>query len=85
MSTTRQQTYWKKNLRLLAVLLSIWFVVAYGGGILLADWLNQFRLGGYRLGFWFAQQGAIYTFIVLIFGYVIAMNRLDRDYRQERD
>ncbi len=72
--------YWKKNLRLLAVLLSIWFLVSYGCGILFADWLNQFKLGGYKLGFWFAQQGAIYVFVLLIFIYVFQMNKLDREY-----
>ena len=74
------QAYWRKNLRLLAGLLTIWFLVSYGCGILFADWLNQFRLGGYKLGFWFAQQGAIYVFVVLIFVYVRRMNKLDRAY-----
>ena len=74
------QAYWRKNLRLLAGLLTIWFLVSYGCGILFADWLNQFRLGGYKLGFWFAQQGAIYVFVVLIFVYVRQMNKLDRAY-----
>lgn len=72
--------YWKKNLRLLTILLIIWFVVSYGFGILLAEPLNQIRIGGFKLGFWFAQQGAIYFFIVIIFVYVYRMNRLDREY-----
>ena len=72
--------YWRANLRLLAVLLTIWFVVSYGCGIFLAGWLDQFHLGGYPLGFWFAQQGAIYVFIALIFVYVWRMNRLDRKF-----
>lgn len=74
------QAYWKKNLRLLAILLAIWFVVSYGFGILLAEPLNQIRIGGFKLGFWFAQQGSIYIFIVIIFVYVYRMNKLDREY-----
>ncbi|WP_105103629.1 DUF4212 domain-containing protein [Microbulbifer pacificus] len=78
----RQQAerYWKENLKLMLSLLSIWFAVAFGCGILLVDELNQIRLGGFKLGFWFAQQGAIYVFLVLIFVYVYKMNRLDRKY-----
>lgn len=72
--------YWRTNLRYLAVLLSIWFVVSFGFGILLVEQLNKFMLPGtgFRLGFWFAQQGSIYVFIVLIWVYVILMNRLDK-------
>lgn len=72
--------YWRANLRLMAWLLAIWFTVSYGCGILLADTLNQFRFGGFKLGFWFAQQGSIYVFVVLIFIYVWKMNRIDREY-----
>jgi putative solute:sodium symporter small subunit len=72
--------YWKKNLRLLTILLSIWFIVSFGFGILLADVLNTIRIGGFKLGFWFAQQGSIYVFIALIFIYVQRMNRLDKEY-----
>lgn len=72
--------YWRKNLRLLVTLLVIWFLVSYGAGILFVDFLDQFRIGGFPLGFWFAQQGSIYTFIVLIFVYVWRMNRLDREF-----
>ncbi len=72
--------YWHKNLQYLAVSLSIWFAVSYGCGILLVDYLNQIRLGGFGLGFWFAQQGSIYVFVILIFVYVFLMNRLDRRY-----
>lgn len=75
-----RQAYWRANLRLMAWLLSIWFAVSYGCGILLVDWLDQFRVGGFKLGFWFAQQGAIYVFVVLIFVYVWRMNRIDREY-----
>ena len=72
--------YWRTNLRYLAILLSVWLVVSYGCGILLADQLNQFQLGGFPLGFWFAQQGAIYVFVILIFVYVRLMNKLDKAY-----
>jgi putative solute:sodium symporter small subunit len=72
--------YWKKNLKFLGILLVIWFVVSYGCGILLADALNSIRLGGFPLGFWFAQQGSIYVFVVLIFIYVKLMNDLDKDF-----
>jgi len=74
----RAQAYWKANLRYLVVLLSIWFVVSYGAGILFKDSLDQIRIGGFKLGFWFAQQGSIYVFVVLIFVYVWLMNRLDK-------
>jgi putative solute:sodium symporter small subunit len=76
----RMQAYWKKNLRTLLILLSIWFLVSFGFGIILAEPLNAYRLGGFKLGFWFAQQGSIYTFVVLIFIYVYRMNRLDKEF-----
>jgi len=76
----KRQQYWLTNLKYLAILLSIWFVVSYGCGILFVDFLDQYRIGGFKLGFWFAQQGAIYTFVVIIFVYVFLMNRLDRKY-----
>lgn len=72
--------YWQKNLRFLLILLSVWFLVSYVFGILMADTLNAVRLGGFKLGFWFAQQGSIYTFVVLIFVYVRWMNKLDKEY-----
>lgn len=72
--------YWKTNVRYLFGLLMVWFLVSYGAGILFAPALNNFKLGGFPLGFWFAQQGAIYVFVVLIFIYVYLMNRLDRKY-----
>lgn len=74
------QAYWKANLRLLAILLIIWFVVSFGFGILLVDVLNNIQFFGFKLGFWFAQQGAIYAFLLLILAYVIGMNRIDRDF-----
>lgn len=72
--------YWIKNVRYLFILLSIWFLCSYGAGILFANYLNQFRLGGFKLGFWFAQQGSIYIFIVVIYVYVSWMNKLDKEY-----
>ncbi len=72
--------YWKENLRYLLILLSIWFLVSYGAGILFKDTLDNFSLGGFPLGFWFAQQGSIYVFVILIFVYVWLMNRLDKKY-----
>jgi len=72
--------YWKKNLQYLSILLSVWFTVSYGFGILLAPYLNNFKMGGFKLGFWFAQQGSIYVFVVLIFIYVYLMNRLDKKF-----
>ena len=77
--------YWKTNLRILTCLLSIWFLVSFGFGILLSDWLDQFRIGGFKLGFWFAQQGSIYVFIILIFTYVYLMNRLDKKLSKDKE
>lgn len=78
MSNRDLKGYWRTNLRYLAVLLSIWFTVSYGFGILLAPQLNTIQLGGFKLGFWFAQQGSIYVFVLLIFIYTRLMNRLDK-------
>lgn len=72
--------YWKANLRLMAICLIIWFTVSYGFGILLVDVLDRFQVFGYPLGFWFAQQGSIYTFLALIFFYAWRMNKLDREH-----
>lgn len=72
--------YWKENLRYLVVLLAIWFVVSYGAGIMFKDAFNGIKIGGFKLGFWFAQQGSIYVFVVLIFVYVRLMNKLDKKY-----
>ena len=71
--------YWKENARLLVSLMSIWFAVSFGAGILFREQLDQFSIGGYPLGFWFAQQGSIYCFILLIVVYARVMNRLDRE------
>lgn len=78
--TTQKLSYWQRNLRLIATCLLIWFVVSYGFGLLLVEPLNTIRLGGYKLGFWFAQQGSIYTFVVLVFYYAHAMNKLDEEF-----
>ena len=81
MKNSNHKKYWRENLKYLAILLSIWFLVSYGFGIPLVDELNTIRLGGFKLGFWFAQQGSIYVFVVLIFVYVWLMNRLDKKYK----
>ncbi|MCP5161655.1 MAG: DUF4212 domain-containing protein [Hahellaceae bacterium] len=75
-----KQAYWKENLRLLTILLTIWFIVSYGFGVLFVDALDTIKLGGFPLGFWFAQQGSIYTFVILIFVYSVRMNHIDRKY-----
>lgn len=80
MARTNRQNYWRENLRYLAILLTIWFIASYVLGIFLAEPLNAIKIGGFKLGFWFAQQGSIYVFVVLIFIYVWLMNRLDRKY-----
>jgi putative solute:sodium symporter small subunit len=85
MTTPSQSEYWRKNLKYVGSLLAVWFTVSYGFGILLADTLDQVRIGGFKLGFWFAQQGSIYVFVVLIFVYVRLMNRLDREYGLDED
>ena len=72
--------YWKENLRYLVILLIVWFVVSYGLGILFVEQMNGIKIGGFKLGFWFAQQGSIYVFVALIFIYVWLMNKLDKKY-----
>ena len=85
MTPENRAAYWKANLRLLAACMTIWFVSSYGFGILLVDWLNQVRIGGFKLGFWFAQQGSIYVFVALIFFYAWRMNKIDRKYDVHED
>ena len=75
--------YWKTNIRVVFGLLSIWFLVSYGFGILLVEWLNQWHIGGFPIGFWFAQQGSIVVFILLILTYCLVMDRLDAQRRSE--
>jgi putative solute:sodium symporter small subunit len=82
---TDLKKYWKTNIRYVLILLAIWFTVSYGFGILFVEELNQIRLGGFKLGFWFAQQGSIYVFVVLIFVYVRLMNRLDKEHNVEEE
>jgi len=74
------KAYWKENLSYLAILLGIWFLVSYGCGILFKEALDNIKIGGFKLGFWFAQQGSIYIFVILIFVYVRLMNKLDKKY-----
>ena len=78
-----QKDYWRSNLKILSILLIIWFIVSIGFGILWSDFLDQFQIGGFKLGFWFAQQGSIYFFVILIFVYVFLMNKLDRKYKED--
>ncbi len=83
--TTNRAAYWRANLRLLGGCLLVWALVSFGFGILLRESLDQFSLGGYPLGFWFATQGSIYVFVVLIFFYAWRMNRLDRAFGVQED
>jgi len=76
----RLKYYWRRNLKYVGSLLLVWFVVSFGCGILFVEQLNRIRIGGFQLGFWFAQQGSIYVFVVLIFVYVWLTNRLDREF-----
>jgi len=81
------EAYWRRNVRYVSILLAVWFAVSYGAGILFVDALNRVRVPGtgFPLGFWFAQQGSIYVFVVLIFVYVWLMNRLDREFGVSED
>lgn len=86
MSTEPQhKAYWRRNLILLAVLLSVWFLVSFGCSILMVDWLDQFHVLGFPVGFWMAQQGSIFVFSVLIWIYVWRMDRLDREHNVHED
>ena len=78
LTESRVTAYWRANINLLLILLAVWFTVSYGFGILLVDWLNRISLFGFKLGFWWAQQGSIYTFVILIFVYVALIGRIDR-------
>ncbi len=79
----KKKAYWRSNIRYLIILLSIWFVASFGCGILWVERLNEIKLAGFPLGFWFAQQGSIYVFVALIFAYVLLMNRLDDQHHPE--
>ncbi len=80
MPINKSKKYWKKNLKYLTILLSVWFLASFVFGILLVDELNAIRFGGFKLGFWFAQQGSIYVFVILIFIYIKLMNSLDKEF-----
>jgi len=82
---TQRQAYWKANLKLVAYCLIVWFVVSYLFGIILVDQLNAISIGGYRLGFWFAQQGSMYIFVILIFFYASRMRKIDKQFNVEED
>ena len=73
-------SYWKENLKYVFILLTVWFIVSFGFGILFKENLDAFSIGGFKLGFWFAQQGSMYTFVILIFIYVSLINKLDKNY-----
>lgn len=83
MSDEQARAYWKRNVSLMVKLGVIWFVVSFGCGIIFVDFLNQFQIGGYKLGFWFAQQGSIYVFVGLIFYYTKKMSDLDREFNAD--
>jgi len=83
MTDSPARQYWRHNLRYLVILLTIWATVSFGFGILLVEPLNRVRIGGFQLGFWFAQQGSIYVFVLLIVVYVILMNRLDHRFQMD--
>ena len=77
-SNNKENSYWRSNIKYVSVLLLFWFTFSFLFGIVVKDFLNQFSIGGFKLGFWFAQQGSIYVFVILIFIYVRLMNRLDK-------
>ena len=82
---SNNKAYWRENIRTVLALLAIWFIVSYGMGILFADALDNIKFLGFRLGFWMAQQGSIFCFVILIFVYVYRMNKLDRKYGVDED
>ena len=83
MANAHHRAYWRTNLLYLGILLSLWFLVSFGAGIIWADFFNQWKIGQAKLGFWMAQQGALYGFILIIFVYIFLMNRLDKAYGVE--
>tara|TARA_A100001234_G_C12637984_1_gene390816 strand:+ start:2383 stop:2634 length:252 start_codon:yes stop_codon:yes gene_type:complete len=80
-TNSNNNEYWKSNLKLVSILLAVWFTVSFGFGILLVEYLNEFQIGGFPLGFWFSQQGSIYIFVILIFIYIYLMNKLDKKFK----
>ena len=81
----KNKKYWNSNLKIVSMLLVIWFLTSFGFGILFSDFLDQIKIGGFKLGFWFAQQGSIYIFVILIFAYVYLMQKLDETISEEED
>ncbi|MDG1723369.1 MAG: DUF4212 domain-containing protein [Flavobacteriaceae bacterium] len=79
----KNNNYWKKNIQYISILLSLWFIVSFGCGILFVEQLNTIQIGGFKLGFWFAQQGSIFGFVIIIFTYIYLMNRLDNKLNKE--
>ena len=79
-----KETYWSENIRIILICLAIWFVVSFGFGILLVEEMNTIKIGGFKLGFWFAQQGSIYVFVILIFVYILLMNKLDKKFNLDK-
>jgi len=80
----KQTEYWKENISYVLILLFFWFIASFGAGIIFKDFLNNFTIGGFKLGFWFAQQGSIFLFVVIIFVYVHLMNKLDKKYGYDK-
>ncbi|PID65467.1 MAG: hypothetical protein CR975_07025 [Gammaproteobacteria bacterium] len=83
MENKNSNAYWRANIRLIITLLVIWFIVSFGAGILFVDQLDQIHIGGFPLGFWFAEQGSIYVFVLLIVYYTYKMNKLDKQFNVE--
>ena len=84
MIKNKSKAYWNDNIRYLLILLSVWFLVSFGAGIIFKNFLNEFKFGGFKIGFWFAQQGSMYVFVILIFIYVRLMNKLDKKYGYDK-
>ena len=84
MIKSKSKAYWKDNIRYLLILLAVWFLVSFGAGIIFKNFLNEFKFGGFKIGFWFAQQGSMYVFVILIFIYVRLMNKLDKKYGYDK-
>ena len=84
MVKNKSKAYWKDNIRYLLILLTVWFLVSFGAGIIFKNFLNEFKFGGFKIGFWFAQQGSMYVFVILIFIYVRLMNKLDKKYGYDK-
>ena len=84
MVKNKSKAYWKENIRYLLILLTVWFLVSFGAGIIFKNFLNEFKFGGFKIGFWFAQQGSMYVFVILIFIYVRLMNKLDKKYGYDK-